>query len=236
MSKTKYGVIDMEKQTLDSINNNIMDNIDSLKEQNENHQNTIISLEIQLKKYENMDKHTMSENDFLTIFEIKQKIKEKKDLIEHNNSLEYTYFFDTGSKLFKYYAKSDKEVEEDIKNIRYRIIKMFYQNFKGKDRMRPDDQFPRMYFFKEQHQDGQYHIHLVIESIEPDLLAQSLDKGSFLLRYYTIRQKIINRKDLIITKKMIDRWDEYKHHSLVGRTYDSISEYDDWMVSRFICE
>ena len=67
MSKTKYGVIDMEKQTLDSINNNIMDNIDSLKEQNENHQNTINSLEIQLKKYENMDKHTMSENDFLTI-------------------------------------------------------------------------------------------------------------------------------------------------------------------------
>ena len=69
MSKTKYGVIDMEKQTLDSINNNIMDNIDSLKEQNENHQNTINSLEIQLKKYENMDKHNMSENDFLTIFD-----------------------------------------------------------------------------------------------------------------------------------------------------------------------
>ena len=35
---------------------------------------------------------------------------------------------------------------------------------------------------------------------------------------------------------MIDRWDEYQHHELVNRTYDSISEYDDWMVSRFICE
>ena len=130
----------------------------------------------------------------------------------------------------------DSEVEDDIKNIRYRIIKMFYQNFKGKDRMRPDDDFPRMYFFKERHQDGQYHIHLLIESIEPDLLAQSFDKESFLLRYYTIRQKIINRKDLIITKKMIERWEEYQHHELVNRTYDSICEYDDWMVSRFICE
>ena len=71
MSKTKYGIIDMEKQTLDSINNNIMDNIDSLKQQNENHQNTINTLETQLKEYENMDKHTMKEEDFLTIFEIK---------------------------------------------------------------------------------------------------------------------------------------------------------------------
>ena len=86
MSKTKYGVIDMEKQTLDSINNNIMDNIDSLKQQNENHQNTINTLEMQIKNYENMDKHTMSENDFLTIFEIKQKIKEKKELIEQNKA------------------------------------------------------------------------------------------------------------------------------------------------------
>ena len=101
------------------------------------------------------------------------------------------------------------EVENDIKNIRSRIIKMFYQNFKGKDRMRPDDEFPRMYFFKEQHQDGQYHIHLLIESIEPDLLAQSFDKESFMIRYYTIRQKIINRKDLIITEKMIDYTTHY---------------------------
>ena len=35
MSKTKYGIIDLEKQTLDSINSNIMNNIDSLKHQNE---------------------------------------------------------------------------------------------------------------------------------------------------------------------------------------------------------
>ena len=71
----------------------------------------------------------------------------------------------------------DSEVEDDIKNIRYRIIKMFYQNFKGKDRMRPDDDFPKMYFFKEKHQDGQYHIHLLIESIEPDLLTNHLIKN-----------------------------------------------------------
>lgn len=130
MSKTKYGVIDMEKQTLDSINNNIMDNIDALKQQNKNHENTINSLEMQLQKYENMDKHTMKEEDFLTIFEIKQKIKEKKELIEHNNSLEYTYFFDTGSKLFKYYAKSDKEVEEDINGAMTKIVKRYKKSQK----------------------------------------------------------------------------------------------------------
>ena len=35
---------------------------------------------------------------------------------------------------------------------------------------------------------------------------------------------------------MIERWNEYEHHNLVGRTYDTISEYDDWMVSRFLCD
>ena len=130
MSKTKYGVIDLEKQTLDSINNNIMDNIDLLKQQNEEHVEEIYALEKELERYKNMDTHSMSEDDFMTMFEIKQKIKNTKELIEHNNSLEYTYFFDTGSKLFKYYGKSDKEVEEDINGAMTKIVKRFKKNQK----------------------------------------------------------------------------------------------------------
>lgn len=133
-------------------------------------------------------------------------------------------------------GRDETEVEIDIKNIRSRIIKLFHQNFKPKNQKKPYDDFPNMYFFKEKHEDGQYHIHLLIESIDPDLIAQSLDKESFLLRFYTIRQKIMNRKDLIITEKMIERYPEYQHHTLVGRTYDTISQYDGWMISKFLCE
>ena len=81
MSKTKYGIIDLEKQTLDSINSNIMNNIDSLKHQNEEHQNTIIQLEQRLKEYEAMDTQTMSEEDFSNIFKIKQQLKDTKETI-----------------------------------------------------------------------------------------------------------------------------------------------------------
>ena len=130
MSKTKYGIIDLEKQTLDSINSNIMNNIDSLKHQNEEHQNTIIQLEQRLKEYEAMDTQTMSEEDFSNIFKIKQQLKDTKETIEHNNSLEYTYFFDTGSKLFKYYGKSDKEVEEDINGAITKIVKKYKKSQK----------------------------------------------------------------------------------------------------------
>ena len=151
------------------------------------------------------------------------------DLDRHHYLITWTY----GTKNM---GLDESEVENDIKNIRYRIIKLFHQNFKGKDRSRPDDEFPKMYFFKEKHSDGQYHIHLLIESFDPDLIDQSLDKESFLLRFYTIRQKIINRKDLIITDKMIERWDEYQYHKLVGRTYETICEYDEWMISRFLCD
>lgn len=130
MSKTKYGIIELEKQTVDSINNNIMENIDFLKKENEKHKENICILEKKLKNYLLMDTQSMSEEDFLSIFEIKQKIQDTKNIIEHNNSLEYTYFFDTGSKLFKYYSKSDKEVEEDINGAMTKIVKRFKKSQK----------------------------------------------------------------------------------------------------------
>jgi len=151
------------------------------------------------------------------------------DLNRHHYLITWTY----GDKSWGY---DPTKVEIDIKNIRSRIIKLFHQNFKSKNRKKPYDDFPNMYFWKETHDDGQYHIHLLMESIDPDLISQSLDKESFLLRFYTIRQKIMNRKDLIITEKMIERYPEYQYHPLVGRTYDTISQYDGWMISKFLCD
>ena len=50
MSKTKYGIIDFEKKTLDSINNNIITNIDALKKENLKRKDTINKLEKKIKK------------------------------------------------------------------------------------------------------------------------------------------------------------------------------------------
>jgi hypothetical protein len=154
------------------------------------------------------------------------------DLDRHHYLITWTY----GTKKM---GQDETKVLNDIKNIRYRVIKLFYQNFKGRDRRKPNDEFPNQYYFLEKHKDGQYHIHLLMESIDPDLMASSLDKDSFFYRYNWIRSKILNRpnsKKKIITQKMIDRYPDYLNHKLVGRTYDSISIYDDWMISRFICE
>ena len=159
---------------------------------------------------------------------VKDLIKQL-DLKRHHYLITWTY----GTKKM---GRDEEQVLIDIKNIRSRIIKLFHQNFKPKNQKKPYDDFPNMYFFKEKHDDGQYHIHLLIESIDPDLLAQSLDRESFLLRFYTIRQKMMKRKDLIISKKMIERYPGYQHHKLVGRTYDTISQYDGWMISKFLCD
>ena len=160
---------------------------------------------------------------------IVNKLLNQIDLDRNHYLITWTY----GSKIM---GHDESEVENDIKNIRLRIIKLFRQNFNQTDQQKIPSDFPKQYYFKERHKDGQYHIHLLMESVDPDLLATSLDKESFLLRYYTIRTKILNRKDNIISEKMIDRWEEYQYHKLVGRTYETISEYDDWMVSRFLCD
>jgi len=160
---------------------------------------------------------------------IVNKLLDQIDLDRHHYLITWTY----GSKKM---GHDESKVENDIKNIRQRIIKLFRQNFSQTDQQKIPSDFPKQYYFKEKHKDGQYHIHLLMESVDPDQLATSLDKESFLLRFYTIRSKILKRKDKIITSKMIERWGEYKHHTLTGRTYESISIYDDWMISRFLCD
>jgi len=139
----------------------------------------------------------------------------------------------------KKFGKKYEEVLEDIFAIRSRIINLLFPNFKPKLNNRRDD-CPRMYFFIERHSDGQYHIHLLMETIEPDLLATCLDRESFKLRWHTIINKINKRKpiqQMVITHKMIDRWSDYRHHPYSNKTFSQIkSNYDEWKVARFICD
>ena len=139
----------------------------------------------------------------------------------------------------KIFGKKYEEVLKDIFAIRSRIINLLFPNFKPKLNNRRDD-CPRMYFFPERHSDGQYHIHLLMETIEPDLWATCLDRESFKLRWHTITEKI-NKRDpiqqMVITQKMIDRWNDYRNHPYVNKTFSQIkSNYDEWKVARFICE
>lgn len=123
MSKTKYGIIDLEKQTLDSINTTIIENIDSLKKQNEDHRKNISLLTEELQKYECMDKHDCTEEIFERIYNIKKEIKQIENTIEKNNNMEHNYFFDVGDDLFKYYNNNDIKVEENINGNMMKIVK-----------------------------------------------------------------------------------------------------------------
>lgn len=132
-----------------------------------------------------------------------------------------------------------EEVLKDIFAIRSRIINLLFPNFKPKLNNRRND-CPRMYFFAEKHSDGQYHIHLLMETIEPHLWAICLDRDSFKLRWQTIINKINKRKSIqqmVITQKMIDRWSDYRNHPYANKTFGQIkSNYDEWKVARFICD
>jgi len=79
-----------------------------------------------------------------------------------------------------------------------------------------------------------------METIEPKLLAICHARNSFALRWHVITSKIQKRKSsqkMIITQKMIDGWDDYRHHPYVNKTFDQIkNNYDDWKMARFICD
>lgn len=132
-----------------------------------------------------------------------------------------------------------EEILKDIFGIRSRIINLLFPNFKPKLNNRRND-CPRMYFFTEKHRDGQYHIHLLMETIEPDLWAQCLDRDSFRFRWQTIINKINKRKSIqqmVISQKMIDRWSDYRRHPYATKAFDQIkSNYDEWKLARFICD
>ncbi len=139
----------------------------------------------------------------------------------------------------KRFGQEYEEALKDIFGIRSRIIKLLFQNFRPRLNNRRSD-CPRMYFFAERHSDGQYHIHLIMEAIEPDLWATCLERKSFRLRWNTIINKINGRnpiQKMVISQKMIDRWSDYKNHPYANKTFDQIkSDYDEWKVARFICD
>jgi|SaaInlV_130m_DNA_2_1039683.scaffolds.fasta_scaffold01903_9 hypothetical protein len=130
MSKTKYGIIPLEKQTLDSINVCIMENIDKLKEVNIENNDKIKKLEKELTKYESIENEEKNEHDFEKIYELKREIQELKNVIDSNNELEYDYFFDTGDNLFRYYTNNEKDIEEDVNSNMTKIVKRYKRSQK----------------------------------------------------------------------------------------------------------
>ena len=179
---------------------------------------------------ESFVRHNKSRVDTRSKNEVMRTLEKQIDFTKHHYLNTWRY----GSEIHGF---NKKESMKDIKNIRRRWISLFHSNFKATaSRKKPYD-FPNQYWFLEKDKNNQYHFHLLSECIDPDLLARSLDRSSFKYRFNTIRKKILDRKQLIITEQMILNYPEfYKNHPLVGRTYDSISRYDDWFISRFLCD
>ena len=157
--------------------------------------------------------------------------------LENQMDFSRTHYLNTWTYGTKKHGFNKEEAMNDIKNMRRRWIGLFNSNFKAKsDQKKPFD-FPNQYWFLEKGNDDQYHFHLISESIEPDLLCKARDRDSFKYKFNTIRRRIIDRRQPIITKQMIEKYPEfYKDHKLVGRTYASLGPYDDWYIARFLCE
>jgi hypothetical protein len=182
-------------------------------------------------QYNNLLSSRKSNVDLKVQAEVVKAFLDSIDDNQHHMLITWTYP--------KKFGWKDNEVLKDIFAIRSRIIKLLFPNFKPKLNNRPDG-CPRMYFFRERHSDNQFHIHLLMETIEPHLWSICLDRDSFKLRWHTIMNKISKRKTeqkRVITHKMIDRWSDYKNHPYANTTIDQIkSNYDEWKVARFICD
>jgi len=188
-------------------------------------------LEVNQDQYNNLLNSRKSNVDLIAQAEVVKAFLDSIDDNQHHMLITWTYP--------KKFGWKDDEVLKDIFGIRSRIIKLLFPNFKPKLNNRPNE-CPRMYFFRERHSDNQFHIHLLMETIEPHLWAICLDRDSFKLRWHTIMNKISKRKPeqkRLITHKMVDRWSDYKNHPYANTTFDQIkSNYDEWKVARFICD
>lgn len=132
------------------------------------------------------------------------------------------------------------EVVQDIGQIRKRIIQLFYQSYKRGKYDRPTPEFPKMWFFIEEHKDGQFHIHLLMEPIDPDLMCRGFHNERFQIIWDRIvNQKITQRSlqdQMVITQEMVRRFPDYKNHPHHGKSFSQLNRYDGWLVARFICE
>ena len=162
---------------------------------------------------------------------IDKRLKDSyKEIMLKSMSFKQDLYFITWTYAKKVWGRHYDEVEKDIGQIRKRIIHLFYQNFKDWKDNRPTKDFPRMWFVIEPHADGQYHIHLIMEPVDPDLLARGLHNQRFQLIWDRIvRQKICKRdtKDQqVITNKMLEKHPEYKYHHHSQKTFSQPNRYD----------
>jgi hypothetical protein len=192
------------------------------------------------EKNESLQKNDTRKESFNTYNKSRVETRSKNKIMRTlEKQIDWTkhHYLNTWRYGSKKHGFNKEEAMNDIKNIRRRWISLFDGNFKSSGSKKKPYEFSNQYWFLEKDSHGQYHFHLISECIEPDLLARSLDRDSFKYKFNTIRKKILDRKQLIITEQMILNYpDFYKNHPLVGRTYDSISRYDDWFISRFLCD
>ena len=139
----------------------------------------------------------------------------------------------------KKYAYCDYETRRDVALIRRKLIRLFFPNDKSVGNQRPEG-MPKMIFIIEKHLDGQYHIHMMMEELDPVLIYRSLERNAYWQRWSSICSLIQSRprpKQMVIDKRMLDVHPEYIHHPYINRTFSSISSFaDGWLVSRFLCE
>ena len=139
----------------------------------------------------------------------------------------------------KKYAYCQYETRKDIALIRRKLTRLFFPNSKSTGNQRPGG-MPRMFFIVEKHRDGQHHIHLLMEELDPELIYRSLEREGYWRRWSSIRTLIQGRprsKQMIIDKRMLDVHSDYIYHPYFNRTFSSITSYaDGWMVARFLCE
>ena len=139
----------------------------------------------------------------------------------------------------KKYAYCDYETRRDVALIRRKLIRLFFPNDKSVGNQRPEG-MSKMIFIIEKHLDGQYHIHMMMEELDPALIYLSLERSAYWQRWSSVCSLIQSRprsKQMVIDKRMLDVHPEYFRHPYINRTFSSIGSYaDGWLVSRFLCE
>ena len=139
----------------------------------------------------------------------------------------------------KKYAYCEHETRRDVALIRRKLIRLFFPNDKSVGNQRPKG-MPKMFFVIEKHHDGQFHIHMLMEKLDPQLIYRCLEREGYWKRWSSICTLIQGRprsKQMIIDKRMLDVYPEYVHHPYFNRTFSSIGSYaDGWLVGRFLCE
>lgn len=191
------------------------------------------------QEHEHRDVHVLDKTNRPKGIDRRLKNQYMKMILESMNQTKGLYLI-TWTYGKKCWGNHYDEVVQDIGQIRKRIIQLFYQNHRGWKEDRPTPDFPKQWFFIEDHKDGQFHIHLLMEPVDPDLMCRGFHNG----RFQTYWERIVNQKitkrphhdQRVITEEMVNRFPEYRNHPHYGKTFSQLNRYDGWLVARFICE